>query len=219
MTQIVPRRALGKFLVIFAVIAASTLSAASGASAGRLDPPGHNEGVHHCVNSFGVDYNELFGITEQLRTFECRDISAGERWVPFLSWITDDALDNVYPVGYVPLRPAPMDDFVAKLESVKVVLDGGTPAERVLVFDPSEIVRTDINAEQVNPGAWGFPFPMASILPLMPPVGVGDHTFEPIIVLTAPHCDGFGADPELQCLPAGEVSFFPRPLTILTPEH
>ena len=205
--------------MISTVITASTLWAASEASAGRPDPPGHNEGAHHCVNSFGVDYNELFGMDEQFRTFECRDVSAGEPWVPFPYWVTDDAVDSVYPVGYVPLHPAPMDDFMAKLESVKVVLDGGTKAERVLVFDPSDIVRTDINAEQVHPGAWGFPYPMASILPVMPPVGVGEHTFQPIIVLSAPHCDGLGTDPELQCLPAGELSYGRRPLTISTPER
>ena len=84
MTQTTGRRAVRRFIVISAAIAASTLHAASGASAGRPDPPGHNEDAHHCINSFGVDYNELFGITEQFRSFECRDISAGERWVPFL---------------------------------------------------------------------------------------------------------------------------------------
>lgn len=63
MTQSAGRRAVGRFLVISAVIAASTLYAASGASAGPPDPPGHNKGVNHCVNSFGVDYNELFGST------------------------------------------------------------------------------------------------------------------------------------------------------------
>lgn len=53
----------------------------------------------------------------------------------------------------------------------------------------------------------------------MPAVSVGEHTFEPILVLSAQHCDGFGTDPELQCLPAGEVSFFERPLNITPPAH
>jgi hypothetical protein len=58
---------------------------------------------------------------------------------------------------------------------------------------------------------------MATILPRMGPVSVGQHTFEPILVLSAQHCDGFGTDPDLQCLPAGELSFGVRPLTISPP--
>ena len=56
---------VGKCLVIFAAIAASTLYVASGASVSHPHPPGHNKDVHHCGNSFGVDYNDLLGITEQ----------------------------------------------------------------------------------------------------------------------------------------------------------
>lgn len=50
---------------------------------------------------------------EQFRTVECRTISSGERWVPWLFWITDDAAGNVYPPGYGPSRPARIDDFLA----------------------------------------------------------------------------------------------------------
>lgn len=209
-------RIIGRVLLIVTVVMASVEIGAGEVSAGRTDPPGHRD-ANHCVNRFGVDYNDLYGVSDQFRTFECRVISAGERWVPLLTWITNDT-DLVYPPGYVPTLPAPSDDFLAKLVAVKVVIDRATGQERTYLFDPGDIVRTDINAEDVNPGQWGAPFPMASLLPSMPPATVGDHTFEPILVLSAEHCDGFGTDPELQCLPAGEVSFGVRPLSITPPE-
>jgi hypothetical protein len=210
-------RVLGRVLLTASVVSASLVMAAGGASADRPDPPGHID-ANHCVNSFGVDLNDLYGVSDQFRTFECRVISAGERWVPLLTWVTNDT-NLVYPPGYVPSLPAPIDDFLAKLVAVEVVIDGGTRLEQTHVFDPGDIVRTDITAEDVNPGAWGSPFPMASMLPIMPPGVVGNHTFEPILVLSAEHCDGFGPDPELQCLPAGEISFGLRPLNITPPEH
>jgi hypothetical protein len=210
-------RSIGRVLLIATVVTASVVLAGGEASAGRPDPPGHTD-ANHCVNRFDVDYNLLYGVSDQFRTFECRVVSAGERWVPLMTWITND-INLVYPQGYVPSLPAPSDDFLAKLVEVKVVVDGGTSLERTYLFDPSDIVRTDINAEDVNPGAWGRAYPMASILPIMPPEVVGDHTFEPFLVLSAEHCDGFGTDPELQCLPAGEVSFGLRPLSITPPEH
>jgi hypothetical protein len=208
-------RTIVRVLLIATIVTTLVGGAAGEASAGRPDPPGHTD-ANHCVNSFGVDYNDLYGVSDQFRTFECRVISAGEQWVPLLTWVTNDT-NLVYPPGYVPSLPAPIDDFVAKLVAVEVVIDGGTRLEQTHVFDPSDIVRTDITAEDVNPGAWGSPFPMASMLPIMPPGVVGAHTFEPILVLSAEHCDGFGPDPELQCLPAGEVSFGLRPLSITPP--
>jgi hypothetical protein len=88
---------------------------------------------------------------------------------------------------------------------------------QIHVISPSRTVRTDIDAEQLHPGVFGAPLPMASILSRLQPVRIGQHTFEPIIELSAQHCDGLGTDAELQCMPAGDVSFGVRPLTITTP--
>ena len=61
---------------------------------------------------------------------------------------------------------------------------------------------------------------MASIMPRMRPLSVGDHTFQMFFELSAEHCDGFTTDPEFSCLPAGEIFFTPpRPLTISRPVH
>jgi hypothetical protein len=203
-------------LALVVVVLASVTFGASGASAGRLDPPGHGD-ANQCFNSLGVDLNELYGISDQFRTRECQEVTAGEHWILLLVWITDDGVDNVYPAGYVPSRATPMEDFLAKLVAYKVVVDGGTPQEFTQVFSPSE-VRTDINDEQLEPGRFEEPLPVASMLARMRPLSVGDHTFQPFIMLSAQHCDGLGADVEENCLPAGEIPFGPpRPLTVTAP--
>jgi hypothetical protein len=118
----------------------------------------------------------------------------------------------------VPARSEPVDDFVSKLAGIKFVIDAGTATEQVLVISPSGSVRTDINAEQLQPGAWGAPYPMASMLPRLRPLSVGEHTWQPFVMLSAMHCDGFAADIELNCLPAGEIPFGPpRPLIVTVP--
>jgi hypothetical protein len=196
-------------------LAASFVIAVGTASAGRDDPPGDRD-ANHCINSFGIDLNELYGVPDQFRNRECQALSVGEHWVlgP-LTWIVDDGIDSVYPDGYVPVSPDPIDDFAAKLVAVKVVVDGTTE-----VFAPSEALRTDINIEQLEPGTFGGPFPMASILPRLRPLSVGEHTFQPFIVLSAEHCDGFAPVEEENCLPSGEIPFAPpRVITVTTPQQ
>jgi hypothetical protein len=210
-SRAVSRRAL---VALSAVVVATWLVVgAGGASAARVDPPGHQD-ANHCINSLGVDMNVLFGVPEQFRNQFCMEVSAGEHWRPFALWFTDDGVDSVYPAGYLPLRPLPLEDFVAKL-TVKVVIDGGTLRQKTYVFSPAEAVRTDITFGQLVPG--NPPFPMASTMPRMDPLSVGDHTFELFWVLSAQHCDGLAADVENNCLPAGDLPFGVRPLTVTTP--
>jgi hypothetical protein len=207
-------RRLG-FTALLTFLAASLVIAVGTASAGRDDPPGDRD-ANHCINSFGIDLNELYGVPDQFRNRECQVLSAGEHWVlgP-LAWIVDDGIDSEYPDGYVPVSPNPIDDFAAKLVAVKVVVDG-----KVQVFSPSEALRTDINIEQLEPGTFGDPLPMASILPRLRPLSVGEHTFQPFIVLSAMHCDGFAPVEEENCLPAGEIPFAPpRVIIVTTPQQ
>ena len=144
-------------VALAAVFAASLTVGAGGASAGRVDPPGHQD-ANHCFWFSGVDVNELFGVPEQFHHFLfCRELSAGEYWRPFVSWIAGDGVDSVYPAGYVPLSPLPIEDFVAKL-TVKVVTDGGTPKQKTYVFSPAAAVRTDIpsTSSSPTPRSWGW---------------------------------------------------------------
>jgi hypothetical protein len=204
--------------VVIAIVAVFIGVSAGSASAGRIDPPGHSDG-NHCVNAFGIDLNDLYGISDQFRVFECRELSAGEHWVRPVWWFTNFGADAVYPAGYVPARPEPIDDFVSKLATVKVVIDSGTPRERTYLFDGSAITRTDIDVEEVAPGAAGAPYPQASILPRLKPLNVGDHFVEIFLILTAQHCDGFSTDAELNCLPAGPSQFVGHPVSVTKPAH
>jgi hypothetical protein len=205
--RVAGRAALSTFL------AASLVFAVGTASAGRDDPPGQD--ANHCVNSFGVDLNELYGVSDQFRNFSCQVVSAGEHWVlgP-LTWIVDDGVASLYPDGYVPVSPNPIDDFAAKLVAVEVVVDGTAQ-----FFSPSEALRTDITFEQLEPDGAEDPGPMASMLPRLRPLSVGEHTFQPFIVLSAQHCDGLAPVEDENCLPAGEIPFGPpRVITVTTPQ-
>ena len=131
------RRAL---VALAAVVAASVAVGAGSASARRADPPGHKD-ANQCLWFSGVDVNELFGVPDQFHhSFLCKgELSAGEHWRPFVSWIAGDGVDSVYPAGYVPLRPLPIEDFVAKL-TVKVVTDGEPVAADQLVRRLADLV-------------------------------------------------------------------------------
>jgi hypothetical protein len=206
------------FVALAAVFAASLAVGASGASAGRVDPPGHRD-ANHCFFFTGVDLNDLYSVPEQFRNFLCRDLSAGEHWRPFVPWITDDGVDSVYPSGYVPLRPRPIEDFVAKL-TVRVVTDGGTHQQKTYVFSAAEAVRTDITLEQLDPDDPDAPqLAMAVTMPRMKPLSVGTHTYEVIWVLSAQHCDGYSTVVEESCLPAGELPIDGGRLTVTPPAH
>ena len=78
-----PRR----LIIVLGVLAISALSLAGSVSAGRIDPPGHQD-ANHCVNAFDVDLNDLYGLSEQIRILDCRVISAGEHWIRPIWWIT-----------------------------------------------------------------------------------------------------------------------------------
>ena len=210
------RRGIRALVALGAVIATSLAVGVSGVSAGRVDPPGHQD-ANRCINAFGVDLNALYGMSDQFRTFDCRAISAGEHWIRPLWWITDDSEGNIYPAGYTPTLPAPVDDFVAKLVAVKFVVDPGTRQQQTLTFNAGPITRTDINIEQLEPTG-GPPLPMASILPRVRPLSVGDHFIEGYVVLNALHCDGLG-DSEFNCLPAGETLYLAHPVVVTTPAH
>lgn len=213
-------RAAGRrtLVALAAVVALSLAVGARGASAGRVDPPGHQD-ANHCVFFSGVDLNEVFGVPEQFRNFPCREVSAGEHWRPFVPWITDDGVDSVYPAGYVPLRPLPIEDFVSKL-TVKVVTDGGTRQQKTYVFSPAEAVRTDITFDQLEPDdPDARELSLAVTMPRMKPLSVGAHTYEVTWVLSTQHCDGYSTVVEESCLPGGEIPIDGGRLTVTTPAH
>jgi hypothetical protein len=156
----------------------------------------------HCLTPSGVDLNTLLGVDDRIVTRFCAEVGAGDHIRPFGFWGVNTAHEQV-PEGYVPSTPTPLGDFVAKLVQVKVVLDGGTRRERTLWFEPSEVLRTDLTLDGLEPGL--SPLPMAVTLPRVPPLPVGEHSVQLAWILSAQHCDGLGTSLEDNCLPAGEV--------------
>jgi hypothetical protein len=146
-------------IALCAVLAASLAFGASGATAGRVDPPGHQDG-NQCINASGVDLNALYGVSEQFRTRECQVISAGEHWILPLWWIVNFEAGSVYPAGYVPSRTAPIDDLVSKLVAVKIVVDpararrGPMSSHRAQWYAPTSTPSNSIPAHLGHRSRW-----------------------------------------------------------------
>ncbi|MER7754561.1 hypothetical protein [Kitasatospora sp. NPDC097643] len=166
---------------------------------------------HHCVFE-GIDLNAFLGVSERLiGPPPCREAFVGERWVRTLpGWGTATGPDGaVYPAGYTPSRPAPMDDFLAKLQGVRIVQDIGTRQEWSVTVGPEIVRRVDTVDDQIIANFASHP---------LRPLSAGPHTSTVFMRLSAEHCDGLGDNPDDHCLPAGEfqytgntpVTFFPR---------
>ncbi|WP_155370455.1 hypothetical protein [Catellatospora vulcania] len=185
---------------MFAALAGLALATALTGGAAQAAPPA----AHDCITPGGANLNQIYGIEERIVSPPiCLEVLAGERWVVLAnSWTTAAGPDGaVYPAGYTPELPAPIDDFDAKFRSAKYVIDGGTDRERVVTAGP-EVLQTLVGAD-------GLPFstfPSPALKPLRP----GTHTFAVYIVLSAQHCDGLGDVVALNCLPAGESEWFPQ---------
>ena len=180
----------------------------------RLDAPGHRE-VHPCVNGSFVDLNALLGVDDPLTC--ARTIMSGQYWRPLAFWYVGD-IHYAVPPGYQPVADTPLKDLLAKLRSVKVVVDGGTLRERTTAFKPADVLRADLTLDQFyQPFDDVWPFPMAITLPLMKPLNVGQHTVEVVWVLNAMHCDGLGESATDNCLPAGDAPFGRQTITVAHP--
>jgi hypothetical protein len=200
MTHTQARRAVrtagwGGALVLLAL--AALLAGAGVAHA--VPPPDHN-----CLSPSGTNLNQLHGIEERIiGPPACREALAGERWVDAAApWVTAArAAGAVYPAGYTPARPNPIDDFNAKFVGARYVLERGTRQEQTFRFG-REALRTGLATED------GLPY-SAPVSGVFHPLTVGRHTITLFITLSAAHCDGLGTDPELNCLPAGEIQWTP----------
>jgi len=167
--------------VLFALVIASGVPAT--ASAGSSDGT-------HCIFPGGTDFNELWGVTEAVVWFNCTTIGAGEDWRVADAWGMNRKFQGK-PKGFVPAGDTPLDDFLAKFVSAKVVVDAGTPGQQVYVFDDTS--RLLVGDNTVNAVTMG----------VMPALPVGQHTVDAYWVMSALHCDGF-PKPKGGCLPAGE---------------
>lgn len=175
--------------------------------------PGHvvsHIAGNHCVHPNGTDLNALYGISEQIVARFCPEVLAGEHWTaPGGPWQMNTSFRSV-PDGFVPAGGTPLDDFRAKFVAVKYVIDPGTPQEETAKFP-------------TGPGLFtgtidGFPVVNGGTLSIHRPLRVGDHVIQVFWVMSAEHCDGFGAGEE-NLLPAGEVPYVTNTFKVIAPPH
>ncbi|MFF3652730.1 hypothetical protein ACFYXV_29350 [Streptomyces sp. NPDC002181] len=171
------------------------------AAAQSVTPTPSSGTANRCLDPEGTDLNALLSIREQIiGPPACRVAVAMKPWVSvFPSWGTAaDAAGAVYPAGYTPSLPKPMDDFILKFLGVRIVQDIGTPQERSFSFGP-EVLRLVVIEE-------GIPFATFAS-PALPGLRPGTHTSTVFFRMSFEHCDGAGTSREDDCLPAGETAY------------
>jgi hypothetical protein len=185
------------------VLAACLLLGASGAAADS------KKTVAACVTPTDIDLNERYGVSEAIVAPFCAEIGSGRRWTVTNAWFMSPAFDAV-PAGFVPEGDTPLEDFILKLVGVKYVVDPGTKHEKTYVFpnDESLGIVSDVDADVANTVTLGA----------LKPLSVGGHVVDSYFVLRAMHCDGFGDDVAMNCLPAEETLFSTVSFTV-TPGH
>ncbi|WP_371616567.1 hypothetical protein [Streptomyces sp. NBC_00454] len=181
-------------------VAATAPASAAPASAAPLPKPKHE--VPHCVTDEG-DLNVLYHVKERLiGPAACRETYAKEKWVRIVpGWSTALSGEGaVYPDGYTPSRPDPIDDFNSKFVSATYILDRGTPQEKTFTYKKKQILRTGLT------GPDGLPYSVAISPPFKAPE-LGTHTTTVLFTLSAEHCDGFGTVVDENCLPGGTFPY------------
>ncbi|MGH2617832.1 MAG: hypothetical protein ACRDJC_21595 [Thermomicrobiales bacterium] len=188
---------------------------------GRVSAEGNNKKNkpgNHCINPGGVDLNELYGISAQIVAppfFQgCSEVGAGEQWVNTISWLMEHTFVAV-PAGFVRAGDTPLEDFIAKFEGVRYVIDPDTKHEKSVVIPNSDTLFIGEDEFEgaivvlVSPGTLGTVHPLP----------VGEHEFDLYWKFSAMHCDGIAAVIGENCLSAGETQFIDGlPFTVV-PGH
>jgi hypothetical protein len=191
----------------------------AGKLSGGTSAQTEKKGVSHCISPVGLDLNTFYGVSEQIIAPFCLHLNAGQQWRVSTRWFVNDKFaETPGPEVFVPTGHTPLEDLVAKLLEVRYVIDPGTNQEKTVVFPNNGTLFT---GEQELNGPGDF-FPIANTITLgaLKPLSVGLHEVAVYWRLSAMHCDGFSANVEENCLPAGESSFTPVPFAVeVIPGH
>lgn len=158
-----------------------------------------NKKGEHCVHPDGRDLNAFYAVSERIVAPFCAQLRAGEHWRPAGAWLMASSFDKV-PAGFQPAGATPLDDFHAKLVSVRYVVDPGTPQERSYTFTDTEKLWTGKLA--------GLPAINVVTLGALHPLSTGQHVYRQYWKFSAMHCDGLAANAQENCLPAGETAMY-----------
>jgi hypothetical protein len=140
-----------------------------------------------CVNPAGADLNAVYSTDDAFITPFCDQARVGDWWRPLVRWIGAASHENV-PAGYGPLAATPADDFLAKLLSVRYVVDAGSPRERSFSVDAEDLLV----AKGPAPGDGEF----LAYTGRLHPLASGNHTVDIYVTLSAGNWDGLGTEPE-----------------------
>ena len=151
---------------------------------------------NHFVTPAGDDLNVVFETDDAFIAPFCTEAKAGDQWRAVVRWAAAGN-DGVFPNGYTPSRTSLDEDFLAKFVSARYVVDAGTPRERQYVVPAGEHL---IQQGTLPDGSVFVRWATGSLRPLTP----GDHTVDEYVTLTADSWDGFGVDPAVNLIPAGE---------------
>jgi hypothetical protein len=207
-------------LSLTSVSAAQTSGAAS-ASTSCISDNGTNVNAY-----FGIEGSDAIWLNLQGLQPACRTVIKGNTFYRVTGWITqvppgtregNKRIKPVYPVGYRPDFPAPMDDFLSKLSRERFVISNGGAPITITVTTPDLLTHGKLGAfgdlfvapdTALVPGVtifgdspeWTTVEPLDSQM-----LSVGQHAIDVYWTLTKQHCDGFTRDVSLSCLPAGET--------------
>jgi hypothetical protein len=186
-------------VLAFAILSGRGASAATSAKA-----------QHHCISG-GLDLNVFYGVSEPIVARHCPAVGSGNFFRVSASWLMNTSFEAV-PPGFEPAGGTPLEDLLAKLVEVEVVLDAGTAQERTYVFPNDGTLGTGSSN--------GFVLANSLTLGTLRPARVGEHTIDVYWVLSAMHCDGLTDNIPFSCLPAGENRFRTfQPTFEVTPGH
>lgn len=189
--------------VVPSLLVAALGGAAATAPAAAAPLPKPEQRVPHCVGADGTDLNELYGVKQRIiGPPACRETYAKQKWVRTApGWSTAASAEGaVYPDGYTPSRPDPIDDFNSKFVSATYVHDIGTPGEESFTFRKKQVLRTGFVGDD------GLPFSV-TLSPPFKALGLGPHTNTVFFTLKEQHCDGLGTVEDENCLPAGTFAY------------
>lgn len=200
------------------------------AAASAPDPAGKSS---RCLSDNGTDVGRYFDVGRadviwlnlQGQQPPCLTVTRGNTFIRAHGWIAQlppgtpvdgGVIETVYPAGYVPAKSAPMKDFLSKITQARYVVsrDGrvvtARTVERRQLLDRAE--QGEFGDLFVAPDTGGGvtihdSAPEWTTLEPFSSRGLsrgGGYQIEIYWTLTHRHCDGFGADPVANCLPAGE---------------
>lgn len=214
-----PTRLVAVAALVGATLAVPNAAASASPAATCVSDNGTNVNAH-----LGVPGSDVIWLNLQGQRPPCVTVVKGRTFYRAHGWITQlppgtqvdgETITTVYPERYRPDHSAPMTDFLSKLSQARYVVsrDGRVELTRT-VRRPAVLRHAKLGtfgdlfvAPDSSPGVtlYGVTPWWTSLEPFSSrTLPIGQHRIEIYWTLTRQHCDGLGADPAANCLPAGE---------------